>query len=250
MADRSLELNQGMSLVVSVNGAGLAVGTKVQIIADSTFVSGATDVIGVRLASGAKRSVAANANMDGRWCTSPDISEWLIDRRKSVARVDDLHRLDASRTVVPVRTVEALVTDTCDVLVAAIANGVVHMVTAWAHLGCNMMGHFGSLDSGGKSVLGVMAVLVLSEAWLAEIEVFADGAMKKLGLRVFLHTAVACPHDAERGPRSSKGLENWLGQLKCLNWRWNLRLDLGLNDSLNFDLRLRLRGDSLGGALD
>jgi hypothetical protein len=29
MADRSLELNQGMSLVVSVNGTGLAVGTEV-----------------------------------------------------------------------------------------------------------------------------------------------------------------------------------------------------------------------------
>jgi hypothetical protein len=241
-----------MSLVVRVNGAGLAVGTEVQIIADSTFVSSATDVIGVRLASGAERSVAANAHMDGCWCASTDISEWLIDRRKSVARVDDLHRLDASRTVIPVRTVEALVTDTCDVLVAAIANGVVYMVTAWAHLGCNMMGHLGSLDSGGKSVLGVMAVLVLSEAWLAEIEVFADCAMKKLSLRVFLHTAVACPHDAERGPRSSEGLENWLGQLKCLNGRWNLRLDLGLNDSLNFELRLGLglRGDSLGGALD
>lgn len=76
--------------------------------------------------------------------------------------------------------------------------------------------------------------------------------MKELGFRVFLHTAVACSHDAESGPRSSEGLENWLGQLKCLNGRWNLRLDLGLNDSLNFDLRLGLglRGDSLGGALN
>lgn len=62
--DGSLELNQGMGLVVSVTRAGLAIGAEIQVVADSTLVSNATDVAGISVASIAQGPITADANMN------------------------------------------------------------------------------------------------------------------------------------------------------------------------------------------
>jgi len=49
--DGSLELNQGMCLVVSVTRAGLAIGAEIQVVANSTLVSSATDIAWISVAS-------------------------------------------------------------------------------------------------------------------------------------------------------------------------------------------------------
>jgi hypothetical protein len=52
-----------------------------------------------------------------------------------VTRVDDLGALRTLRAVIPVRAVQALVADTIDELVAAIADGRVASVPAWCAKG-------------------------------------------------------------------------------------------------------------------
>lgn len=76
-------------------------------------------------------------------------------------------------------------TNTCNVVVTAITNGVMRVVTAWAHLGCDVGGHLGALDSRGETVLGVMPMSILGEALLAKVKVLAHVAVQKLGLWVF-----------------------------------------------------------------
>lgn len=68
-------------------------------------------------------------------------------------------------------------TNTCNVVVTAITYGVVRVVTTWVHLGCDVGGHLGALDSGGETVLGVMPVSILGEALLAKVKVLAYGAV-------------------------------------------------------------------------
>jgi hypothetical protein len=89
MADRCLELDQRMSLVVVVCRAGFTVGTEVQIAANSALVSSATDVVRIDVASRAKRSITADANVNGCWCAKADIFKWFVDWRESVTRVNN-----------------------------------------------------------------------------------------------------------------------------------------------------------------
>jgi hypothetical protein len=89
VADRSLELDQRMSLVVVVCRTGFTVGTEVQVAANSALVSSATDVIGIDVASRAKRSITADANVNGCWCATADIFKWFVDWGESVTRVDN-----------------------------------------------------------------------------------------------------------------------------------------------------------------
>jgi hypothetical protein len=177
VADRSLELDQRMCLVVVVCRTGFTVGTEVQIAANSALVSSATDVVRIDVASRAKRSITADANVNGCWCAKADIFKWFVDWGESVTRVDNPDGLHASRTIIPVRAVEALVTNTCNVVVTAITYGVMRVVTAWVHLGCDIGGHLGALDSGCKTVLGVMPVSILGETLLAKVKVLAYSAV-------------------------------------------------------------------------
>jgi hypothetical protein len=185
VADRSLELNQGVSLVVSVHRASLAVGAEVQVAADSALVAGTTNVVGVGLALAAERAITADANMDGRRSSDPNVSELLIDWHKSVAVVSDLGRQHASGAEVPVRAVQALVADTRNVLVTAITDSVVEVVAARLHLGSDVVRHLGVLDSRDKTVLGMVTMSVLGEACLAQVKVFTDSAVEELDLGEF-----------------------------------------------------------------
>lgn len=58
------------------------------------------------------------------------LSQRLVDGNEAVARVDELGVLETVRTVVPVWAVQALVADTVDELIAAVADRVVTDIPA------------------------------------------------------------------------------------------------------------------------
>jgi hypothetical protein len=108
-----------------------------------------------------------------------------------VARVNKLGILDTVIAVVPIRAVQALVTDAVDELVAAVADSVVANVSTGVaeelsqggkcSLGCGCL----------KGVAGMVAVLVCGVAVQAEVVIVAGDAGNELLLRKHLDTAVA-----------------------------------------------------------
>lgn len=183
MADRSLELDQGVSLVVGSGGISFAVGAEVKVIADSALVTNSTNVGRVGIVTGAQGTVTADTNVNRRRASPANVGESFISRHETVAWVSEVAVLVAIRAVVPVRAVQTLVTDTCNVLVAAIAESVMDLVTARAHLDSNVVGHLGSLDSSDETMHGVVTMSVLGKARLAEVKILTSGAVKKFGLR-------------------------------------------------------------------
>ena len=180
MANRSLELDQGMSLVVGVGGTGFAVGAEVQVGTNSTLVPDSTDISRVGASIRAERSITANAHVDRLRRTSSNVSELIIDGYEAMTRMDEIGILNAMAAEVPVRAVKALVADTRDVPVATIADSMVNLVTARRHLQFDVLRHVCALNSRDEGMLGVVAVSVLSEARLAEVVILASGAVKKL----------------------------------------------------------------------
>jgi hypothetical protein len=138
VANRCLELDQRVGLVVREGRAGFAIGAEVRIVADSTLVSNTSDII---VLSHTKRTVAADAIMNGSAVTSNAwLAERLIDRNEAVVGVHKASVEDAVSAVVPVRAVEALVADASDELFAAIADGVVDLVPARRKFGREVVG--------------------------------------------------------------------------------------------------------------
>lgn len=186
VANRRLELDEGMGPVVLVGRAGLAVCAEVKVMADSTLVANASDVGGIVLVAGAQGSIAANAHVHSlSTSVRVDISERLIDGRKAVVGVDKGSVDNAFRAVIPVWAVQALVADASDVLVTAITNSVVSLVSTSSHLDSNVVWHIGTYNSRDKGMLGVVAMGILGEASLAEVEILASGAVEELGLGKF-----------------------------------------------------------------
>ena len=70
-------------------------------------------------------------------------------------------------------------------LVTAITDGMVELIAASGHLDLDMLWHNGAPDSGDKGVLGMMAMSILSETWLAKIVIIASSAVKELLLGKF-----------------------------------------------------------------
>lgn len=114
-----------------------------------------------------------------------NICERLIDGRKAVVGVDKGSVDNAFRAVIPVWAVQALVADTSDVFVAAITNSVVGLVATSSHLDSNVIWHISTCNSRDKCMLGVVAVGILGEASLAEVEILASGAVEELSLGKF-----------------------------------------------------------------
>lgn len=94
----------------------------------------------------------------------PDIGERLVDRRKSVARVGIINSLDTVGTVVPIRAIKTLVTNTKNALVTAVTDSVMHAIAAGAHLDMDTVRHLSTLYGRGKPVLRMMAMGILGEA--------------------------------------------------------------------------------------
>ena len=76
-------------------------------------------------------------------------------------------------------------TDALDSLIAAVANGIVSLVAAGRQLCRNIIRHIGAFDGCSEAVLGVVTVIVLGKAKLAEIKVIASSAMDELVLGEF-----------------------------------------------------------------
>jgi hypothetical protein len=162
--------------------------------------------------------------------TGADIGERFVDRNKSMLGMHEACVGNAIRTVVPVGAVQALVADTADELVAAIADRVMMLVSARGKLGGNVVGNNAPFDGGNEAVLGMMAVGILGEAVVAQIVVLTGGAVQELRLGELLHAAVACSHNehwARVVPDSW-----WNGKHRLRSWRRSLFL-LDRLDSLS-----------------
>jgi hypothetical protein len=89
-------------------------------VTDSALISVSLDVGLNTIALVAKRTITVDAVMTGlageRSGQRCGIVEGFVDRYESVTGVDEIGTGDASCTEVPIRAVEALVTDTIDVL--------------------------------------------------------------------------------------------------------------------------------------
>lgn len=186
VANRRLELDEGMGLVVLVGRGSFAVCAEVKVMTDRTLVANASDVGGIVLVAGAQGSIAANAHVH-RLSTSVrmNISQRLIDGRKAMAGVDKGSVDNAFRAVIPVWAVQALVADASDVLVTAITNSVVSLVATSSHLDGNVVWHVGTCNSRDKGMLGVVTMGILGETSLAEVEILASRAVEELGLGKF-----------------------------------------------------------------
>lgn len=195
-----------MRLVVLIGRAGFAVGTEVQVVANGTLVANTTDVSRRGCRGTAEWPITADPDMNRlSHRGSVKVGERLIDSGKSVPRVHEVRILDTVSAVVPVRAVEALVADASDVGVTSITDGVVGLIATGRHLHANMGGHLGARDSSCETMLGVVAVGILGEAWLAEIIIFTGSAVEKFSFRQFSHALVACSHVAENRPPRVSG---------------------------------------------
>lgn len=100
--------------------------TEIRIMADSTLVPNARDVL---LRVSTERTVTQDTLVNRLWL--PVKVNAVREFGKTVARVVDPCRLSARVTEVPVRAVEAFVTDAIDTLITAIAVGIMDQVSAW-----------------------------------------------------------------------------------------------------------------------
>lgn len=102
-----------------------------------------------------------------------------------MAWVDVLRTGNASSAVVPVGAVETLVANTIYVFVTTVANSLVSNVAASFKKCLRKWFQSGTLNSWCKSMLWVVAVLMLLVAWNAEIKVLTVRAGDKAVLWVF-----------------------------------------------------------------
>jgi hypothetical protein len=170
VANRSLELDQGMCLVVWVRRARLAPIAEIRVVADGTLVSNALDVAHGSPSRGAERTIAADTKMSLFTC-SLRLREGLIDWSKSVTRVNEAGIGHAGVAIIPVRTVKTLVTDTIDVLVAPIAKSVMPLVAASLQTILDLIQEESSFHRRNKHVLRVMAMNVFGEAGHTQIRI-------------------------------------------------------------------------------
>jgi hypothetical protein len=115
MANRRLELDQGMGLVMSVPRTGLATSTKVNVVAHGTLVPNTTNVRGMASSSCAMGAIAADTGMNGLegWVDiGIGFSQRLVNGHKAMLRMHQCGVHNAVTAKIPVGTIEALVADT------------------------------------------------------------------------------------------------------------------------------------------
>lgn len=113
MPDGGLEFDQGMGTIVTQRWNSFAIGTKIGIMADSTLVTCATDVLLAGLA-GTEMPIAVNPEM--HLLVSAEVSNLLEQSGETVTGMDLRGVKNAGGAVIPVRAAQTLVTDTKDVL--------------------------------------------------------------------------------------------------------------------------------------
>jgi hypothetical protein len=246
--DRGLEFDQGVGLVVAVRRTRLAVCTEIGVMADGTLVTLANDV--AVTAALAQRAIAANAKMvgpaDGTDVHTLPRFNILIDGHETVVRVDESSIDNAVVAVVPVRAVEALVTDATDGLVTTITDGIVSLVPAGFETAGHLRLKHSPLDSGTESMLGVVPMLVLGEAGFAQVEVLAYITVDKVAFGQLRHARVA-----GADVLVPVALYDWYDSPSLGNIKPCSRCVLLLARLGGLGLRsLRLRGNALSGTID
>jgi hypothetical protein len=113
MSDRRLEFDERMGAVVTKGWNSFAISTEVGVVADGTLVAGTPDILLVGF-TGAKRAITVDAKVD--LLESAKVGDLFEKGCKPMARVNLRRAENASRTVIPVRAAQTLVTDTKDVL--------------------------------------------------------------------------------------------------------------------------------------
>jgi hypothetical protein len=109
----SLEFDQWMRLVMQVDWASFTVGAKVGVVANSTLVKITPDIALARLVF-AKRTVAQLPDMDDLGGRA--VRKLVADSNKTMLWMNERCALDASRTIVPVRTIQTLMSDAYNTL--------------------------------------------------------------------------------------------------------------------------------------
>lgn len=138
---------------------GLAISTEIKIIAHSTLVADATDVGRESLGARAKGTITADARMDDlRSQAAERLSKGLIDRHETMLGVGFAAILMACRAIIPVRAIKALVADTSNVLITAITDGLMNLVTTRSKFRRDGLRHASASDGGSESVARVVAV--------------------------------------------------------------------------------------------
>lgn len=170
-ANRSLDLDNRVSLIVQIARASLTTGTEIGVMAHSTLKAVTLDIRSLVLA---EWPIAVDASM-GLLASHDWVGNSIVNRNEAVILVDIVRGLDAGIAVVPVWTVEAFVADTVDVLVTSIADGLVTDITACLEHLLALPSHADREDiiSWRESVLWVVTMLVVDVALNAEIVVGA-----------------------------------------------------------------------------
>ena len=182
-----------MRFIVEIGWTSFATGAEVGIMAYSTLIAVSNNIRGL---VAAERSVAVDAIVASlAKLSSTGIADWFVNGDKAMAGVDEAGIDNACRAIVPVGTVEALVTDTKDVLLAlvwhsqrdqafaylvtTITDGVVARVAAWLEksLGKRIQGHI--FNSRSKGMLWVVAMLKTHVTRNAEIKIITGSASDK-----------------------------------------------------------------------
>jgi len=183
--DHSLELDQRVSFIVQVGRASLATSTEVGIVAYSTLVAVSNNI---RRLVVAERSIAVDTIVSRlAKLSGTGIADWFINGYKAMAGVDETRIDNACRTIVPVWAIEALVTDTKDILVTAIADGMVARIAARLEksLCKRIQGHV--FNSRGKGMLWIVAMLKTHVTRNTEIKVITGSASDKAFLGKLLN---------------------------------------------------------------
>lgn len=182
--DGSLEFDQWMCSIVSIVGQGLAIGTKVSVIAYGALVSITLDV---SFEVGAERSITVDSTVE--LSCSTYVRKRSIESGESMTRVLLGSRSDTCHAEIKIGTRQALVTDTVNALygksvvepqrdsksthlVTAVAKGIVTNATAGCTEGLDLSVAL-RVVLWLKGVRWIMAMFTVLEAAEAQIEVRA-----------------------------------------------------------------------------
>jgi hypothetical protein len=177
-----------MGVVVAIVWMSFTVLAEVGVVADGTLEADAFNVRQIFLVL-AQWTVAIDTVVTvtiAKW-----LRQWLIDRHKAMARVDELCVLYAIGAVVPVWAIQALVAHTVDELVAAITYGRVAHIPARVAEEVSESGHDSLCGGSLEGVARMVTMLIIDMALHAQIVVITIDAGNEFLLWKDPDTAVA-----------------------------------------------------------